>query len=97
MAIVDEILEGKKDVIIGTREIRYYAIESYDFFSESKQYVYDCIGFETAYGLFDTIDELSCANELWQIDFNFYVYATRSSLESKKVDNSPRTKPTDIS
>jgi len=68
MAIVDEILEGKKDVIIGTREIRYNAIDSYDFFSESKQYVYDSIGFETAYGLFDTIDELSCANGPWQTE-----------------------------
>ncbi len=51
LAIVDEILDGKKDVIIGTREIIYKAIDSYDFFSETKQYCYDSIGFETAYGL----------------------------------------------
>lgn len=34
MALVDEILDGIKDVINGTREIRYKAIDSYDFFSE---------------------------------------------------------------
>ena len=68
MAIVDEIMDGKKDVIIGSREIRYKAIDSYDFFSESKQYCYDSIGFETAYGLFDTIDELSCANTSWKTE-----------------------------
>ena len=68
MAIVDEILDGKKDVIIGTREIRYKAIDSYDFFSESRQFCYDSIGFEKTYGLFDTIDELSCANVHWQTE-----------------------------
>lgn len=66
IAIVDEILDGKKDVIIGTREIRYKAIDSYDFFSESKQFCYDSIGFETAYGLFDTFEELSNADRPWQ-------------------------------
>lgn len=65
-AIVDEIIEGKKDVIEGTREIRYKAIDSYDFFSESKKYCYDSIGFESAYGLFDTYDELSNADRPWQ-------------------------------
>lgn len=68
MAIVDEILDGKQDVIIGTREIRNKAIDSYDFFSESKQYCYDSIGFETAYGLFDTFNELSNADILWQTE-----------------------------
>ena len=68
LAIVEEILEGKKDVIEGTREIRYKAIGSYDFFSESKQYCYDSIGFETAYGVFDTYDELSTADRPWQTE-----------------------------
>lgn len=68
LAIVDEILEDKKDVIIGTREIRYKAIDSYDFFSESKKYCYDSIGFEKAYGLFDTFDELSNADRPWQTE-----------------------------
>jgi hypothetical protein len=68
MAIVDEILDGKIDVIIGTREIRYKAIGNYDFFSESKQYCYDSIGFETAYGLFVTYEELSNADRSWQTE-----------------------------
>ena len=68
LAIVDEIVKEKKDVIDGTREIRYKAIDSYDFFSESKQYCYDSIGFEKAYGLFDTFDELSNADRPWQTD-----------------------------
>jgi hypothetical protein len=68
LGIVDEILEGEKDVIAGTREIRYKAIDSYDFFSESKQYCYDSIGFETAYGLFVTFDDLEDAVTPWQTE-----------------------------
>lgn len=68
IAIVDEIVDGKKELISGAREVRYKAIDSYDFFSESIQYCYDSIGFEKAYGLFDTIDELSCDNESWQTE-----------------------------
>lgn len=63
MAIVEEILDNKKGVIIGTRKIHYMAIDSFDFFSESKQYCYDSIGFETAYELFDTFDKLSNADK----------------------------------
>jgi len=81
MAIVDEILDGKKDVIIGTSEIRYKAIDSYDFFSESKKYCYDSIGFEMAYGLFDTIDELSCSYGPWQTEkTNEQFTATKAEL-----------------
>ena len=68
LALVDEIIKGNIEVIDGTREIRYKAIDSYDFFSESKQYCYDSIGFEKAYGLFDTFDELSVADTPWQTD-----------------------------
>jgi hypothetical protein len=65
-AIVDKIIEGKKDVIEGTREIRYNAIDSYDFFSESEKYCYDSIGFESVYNLIDMYDELSVADKHWQ-------------------------------
>jgi hypothetical protein len=68
IALADEIIKGKKDPIDGTREIRYKAIECYDFFSESKQYCYDSIGFEKVYGLFVTLDELSNADRPWQND-----------------------------
>jgi hypothetical protein len=81
MGIVDDILDGKKDIIIGTTEIRYNAIDSYDFFSESKQFCYDSIGFETAYGLFDTIDELSCSNGPWQTEkTNEQIAETKTEL-----------------
>jgi len=59
LAIVDEILNGKKDIIKGTTELQFKAIESFDFFAESNQYCYDSIGYDTVYGLFDTIDELT--------------------------------------
>ena len=68
IGIVDEIIGGKKDLITGTREIRYKAIDSYDFYSETKQYCYDSIGFEKAYGLFDTFEELSNADSPWQTE-----------------------------
>ena len=66
LAIAEEIIEGDKDLINGTREIRYKAIDSYDFFTESEKYCYDSIGFETVYGLFDTYDELINADRQWQ-------------------------------
>lgn len=68
LALADEILNGNKDIIEGTREMKYKAIDTYDFFSESAKYCYDSIGFETAYGLYDTYDELSNATNEWQED-----------------------------
>ncbi|MBK7432340.1 MAG: hypothetical protein IPI62_15855 [Bacteroidetes bacterium] len=49
---------GKKDVILGTKEMCHNALDSYDFISETKKYVYDSISFETVYGLFVTHEEL---------------------------------------
>jgi hypothetical protein len=57
-AIIDEILEDRKDVTEGMQEIINKAFGCYDFFSESNQYCYDSIGFHNAYGLFDTYEEL---------------------------------------
>ena len=69
LAIADEIIEGKQDIFEGVRDIRLKAIYAYPFFDESKQYCYDSIGFEKAYGLFDTIDELKAAGSTqWQSD-----------------------------
>jgi hypothetical protein len=64
--IVDDILAGNRDVFEGTSEIRYAAIDSFDFFEETKEYYYDSVGFEKAYGLFVTIDELSDAISPWK-------------------------------
>lgn len=66
LTIVDEILAGEKEIISGSRELLYKAIDTYEFYSESKQYSYDSIGFEKAYGLFDTFEELNKADKPWQ-------------------------------
>ncbi len=68
LAIVDEILNGKKDILKGITELHYNAIESFDFFSESNQYCYDSIGYDTVYGLFDTFDELTNEDRPWRGD-----------------------------
>jgi len=68
LAIVDEILDGKKDIIKGLSEIHYNSIESFDFFSETNEYCYDSIGYETVYGLFDTYEHLADADKPWQVD-----------------------------
>lgn len=68
LGIVNEILDGKKDVIKGTAEIRHQAIDSFNFYSESNKYLYDSISFETVYGLFDTYEELLDAVKPWQTD-----------------------------
>jgi len=65
LALVDEILDGKRDVIQGTREIMYNAIASYDFFSETKKYCYDSIGLDKVYVLLDTLDEISGGDWSW--------------------------------
>ncbi len=68
LAIVDEVLAGDKEVIKATWEILYKALDSYDFDSGNKKYAYDSIGFETAYGLFDTLDELADAIKPWDAE-----------------------------
>ena len=68
IGIVGEIVEGKKDIIKGAREICFKAIDSFDFYSENKYYCYDSIGFEKVYGLYDTFVELSNADRPWQTE-----------------------------
>jgi hypothetical protein len=66
LAVTDEIIEGKKEIIKGTQEIISNAIYSYDFYSETKEFCYDSIGFEHIYELFDTYDELLNADRPWK-------------------------------
>jgi len=56
--IAQDILNEKRDLFEGLTEIKSGALDSYDFFSETKKYVYDSIGFEVVYGLYDTYDDL---------------------------------------
>lgn len=65
LAIVDEILEGEKEIIQGTKEICSNAIGSYDFFSETKDICFDSIGFEAVYGLSVTYSDLVEADHSW--------------------------------
>ena len=58
IGIAQDILNEKKDLFEGLAEIKSGALDSYDFFSETKKYVYDSIGFEIVYGLYDTYDDL---------------------------------------
>jgi hypothetical protein len=62
LAITEEVIEGSKDLIIGIKEIKNQAIDSYDFYTETKEYVYDSIGFESLYGLYVTYDDLTDIN-----------------------------------
>ena len=68
LEIVDEILDGEKDIIKGLSEIHFNAIESFDFFSETKEYCYDSIGYEIVYALFDTYEDLADVDYPWQVD-----------------------------
>ena len=74
IAIVDEILEGKKEIIQGTKEINCNAIDSFDFNSENKKYCFDSIGFEAIYGLFVT------HNDLLEADYSWKMFKTNKQL-----------------
>lgn len=60
-----KIVEERIDPIEGTWNIINDCLGSYDFFAETKHYVMDSIGFEKAYGLYDTYDELRHADHSW--------------------------------
>ena len=77
LAIADEIFEGKRNVFEGVKDIKAQAIDAYPFYEETKHYCYDSIGFENAYGLFDSIDDLKVACNQWQTD------RTNQELEDK--------------
>jgi hypothetical protein len=69
LAIAEEIFEGKQKVFEGFQNIKWKAIDTYPFYEETKNYCYDSIGLEKAYGLFDTIDDLRNAGSTqWQTD-----------------------------
>lgn len=65
-AIAEEIFDGQKEIIQGIREIKWDALDSYDFFSESKEFYFDSICFHTVYGIYDTCDNLSHKQKQWQ-------------------------------
>ncbi|MCH2032271.1 MAG: hypothetical protein MK202_02030 [Tenacibaculum sp.] len=60
--ILEDILNGEKEIIQGVYEIKNNALSNYDFYAESDKYYFDSIGFEHIFGLFnayyDSLDEL---------------------------------------
>jgi hypothetical protein len=67
LAIAEDIIEGREKIFEGVQKIKRKAIDTYPFNEEAKNYCYDSIGFEKAYGLFDTIDDLRNAGSTqWQ-------------------------------
>lgn len=61
----DEIIIGKIDPVDGVNKIIHKALDSYDFFNESKEYAMDSIGFQKIYGLYWTYDDLSETDHSW--------------------------------
>jgi hypothetical protein len=53
------------DPYLGVEKIVQEVFYKTDFFDDSKEYVYDCIGFERIYGLYDTCCELEAADRPW--------------------------------
>ncbi len=56
-----EIAEGKLDPVAGTKSILDTCLHRYDFHSETPKYAFDSIGFEAAYGVFDSYEEWEAA------------------------------------
>ncbi|TAJ14711.1 hypothetical protein DMA11_04035 [Marinilabiliaceae bacterium JC017] len=63
--LIDDILNGKRELIDGIYEIKDDAINSFDFFSESKKYCYDSIGFEAVYALFEDYYDINEYGSSW--------------------------------
>ncbi len=66
LALVDEIVDGKKEIIKAVNEIFHKALDRYDFDSENIRYRFDSIGFEVAYSLFATYEDLRDDDHPWQ-------------------------------
>lgn len=61
LAIAEHVINGKIPLMTGLLEIRYEAIDSYNFYEESKKLLFDSIGFERINGLFEAHFDLSDA------------------------------------
>ena len=68
LIIADEMMRGEIDIIGGVEKIKNKAIDSFDFFHESKHSCYDSIHFQTVYALYDTYQDLLNDNLPWNKD-----------------------------
>ena len=61
-----DLIKSKQiDSYLGVERIVREVFYKTDFFDNSKEYAYDCIGFERIYGLYDTCCELESADRPW--------------------------------
>ena len=67
-AIVDDIISGEIDIIAGVGFIRLEAMDCHDFFSESKHYCYDSIGFDKIYGLYVQYNDVEDGEINWHTE-----------------------------
>jgi hypothetical protein len=65
-SIIDEMCAGNLNVVEGTYDIMVNVLERFSIIGEDKFYYCDSIGFEKAYGLYFTYDDLSKADYDWQ-------------------------------
>lgn len=63
--IAEEIIEGKRGLFEGVREIVYKILVGFGFSSKDVNYDYDSIFFKNVYGWFDSYDELLVAKHAW--------------------------------
>ncbi|OCX50717.1 hypothetical protein BEL04_18430 [Mucilaginibacter sp. PPCGB 2223] len=66
-ALAEEIIEGKRELISGVYEIIYRAISYFDFYAETKNFVYDSILFERVYGAFHEYRDFEACHD-WEKD-----------------------------
>lgn len=62
-----KVIENKMNPIEGTSNIVINCLSSYDFSKESKRFVFDSIGFEKAFGLYDMHEDLRRADHSWSV------------------------------
>jgi hypothetical protein len=67
--LIEDILNGKREIIEGINEIKYDALNSFDFFSESREYCFDSIGFDKLNGLFESYFDIEF-NSRWTASKN---------------------------
>jgi hypothetical protein len=69
LAIAEEIITGKQSPFEGVIAMKQGMLDAYNFKSESKEYIYDSIGFARVYGLLITIEDLKDSGATpWQED-----------------------------
>jgi len=86
----EQIVNDKTDVYHGVKQIVNKALDTYNFYDESEQYLYDSILFNEVYSLYDTYDDLLVAEVDWvkgKSNEELMVEVKQELLEALKVWN----------